>query len=218
MRTHHRMTDLNTIPSGETVPALQYCHGNDTADFGDLAKAEREESNIEEVAEPWYSYDEEAKHIFYPVRLGEVLNERYLVEHKVGFGGFSTVWMAYDLQDKRDVALKVMCLGDWAETELQMQDKIIQDVLDTSHLVTYLATFLVPRAGGEGHHRVLVFPLIGPSLCWQVLKKRSIATRMSAARQLLETLKDLHEAGIVHRGEFSSICLVNHTLINVQQI
>lgn len=26
-------------------------------------------------------------YIFYPVRLGEVLNERYLVDHKIGFRG-----------------------------------------------------------------------------------------------------------------------------------
>lgn len=49
-----------------------------------------------------------------------------MVEHKIGFGGFSTVWMAYDLQDK-----------------------IIQDVQDSSHLVTYLTTFLLPRPGDK---------------------------------------------------------------------
>ncbi|KAE8367142.1 hypothetical protein BDV27DRAFT_143027 [Aspergillus caelatus] len=31
--------------------------------------------------------------------------------------------------------------------------KIIQDVQDTSHLVTYLATFLLPRPGDNGYHR-----------------------------------------------------------------
>ena len=54
-----------------------------------------------------------------------VLNERYLVEHKLGHGGGSTVWMAHDLQDKKDVALKVIALGEWSDNEAYMQDKIV---------------------------------------------------------------------------------------------
>lgn len=85
-----------------------------------------------------------------------------------------------------------------------MHEKIIQDVQDTSHLVTLLDTFLLPRPAGDNRqHRVLVFPFMGPCLCSLVLKKMSIpmATRMYAARQLLEALENLHKAGIVHRGE-----------------
>ncbi|KAB8202030.1 hypothetical protein BDV34DRAFT_237187 [Aspergillus parasiticus] len=73
-----------------------------------------------------------------------------------------------------------------------MQDKIIQDVQDTSHLLTYLATFLLPRPGDSGDHRAL-----------KVLHKTSMATRMSAARQLLKALENIHRAGIMHRGDLS---------------
>ncbi|KAE8307913.1 kinase-like domain-containing protein [Aspergillus transmontanensis] len=88
-----------------------------------------------------------------------------------------------------------------------MQDKIIQDVQDTSHLLTYLATFLLPRPGDSGDHRVLMFPLLGPCLSWKVLHKTSMATRMSAARQLLEALKNLHKTGIVHRNFNEKNCM-----------
>lgn len=117
---------------------------NDTADFGDFVSTESEELDLEEVVEPWHKYDiKETPHasVFYPICVGEVLHERYLVEHKIGSGGFSTVWMAHDLQHKRDVALKVMSSGDWGENETHMQDEILQTVQDTSHLVAYLATF-----------------------------------------------------------------------------
>ncbi|KAJ5206821.1 hypothetical protein N7472_003269, partial [Penicillium cf. griseofulvum] len=54
-------------------------------------------------------YDiKETPNVLYPICLGEVLNERYLIDHKLGFGGGSTVWMTYDLQDKRDVTLEVL--------------------------------------------------------------------------------------------------------------
>lgn len=154
------------------------------------------------LVEPWQKYDiKKTQGVFYPVCLGEVLNARYLIEHKLGFGGGSTVWIAHDLQDKKNVALKVMALGEWSDNETRMQDEIIHNVKDTSHLVTYLGTFLVP--GNQCHHRVLVFPLMGPCLSPLMLNKSkmSMATRMSAARQLLETVENLHNAGIVHRGK-----------------
>jgi hypothetical protein len=62
--------------------------------------------------------------VFYPICLGEALNDRYLVEHKLGFGGGSTVWMAHDLIDKQDVAVKVMSSWPWAEDEVRMQREI----------------------------------------------------------------------------------------------
>lgn len=55
-----------------------------------------------------------------------MLNKRYLIEYKIGYGGFSTVWMAYDLQNKKDIALKVMFLEEWGGgDEVHMQDKTI---------------------------------------------------------------------------------------------
>lgn len=34
---------------------------------------------------------------FHPVALGNTFNQgRYTVVHKLGYGGFSTVWVAYD--------------------------------------------------------------------------------------------------------------------------
>lgn len=47
---------------------------------------------IEEERTPCYN----PKH-FYPVRLGEIFNDRYQVAVKLGFGTSSTVWLAKDL-------------------------------------------------------------------------------------------------------------------------
>lgn len=97
------------------------------------------------------------------------------------------------------MALKVAALG-WGNNELRIQGEIIQKVDDTSHFVTYLATFLL--SGNGRHHRVLVIPLIGPRLDPILVEKMSIVTRMSAAWQSLEALESLHKAGIVHRGRW----------------
>ncbi|KAJ5178829.1 hypothetical protein N7492_002039, partial [Penicillium capsulatum] len=168
---------------------------------------EEEELDLEELAEPWHRYaTENNQYVLYPIYLGEVLDERYLVEHKLGFGGGSTVWMAFDLQDKREVALKVMALGKWADNETRIQDEILKTVQDTSHLVIYSTTFLLPQDDNR-YHRVLVFPMKGPSICTLSLQKTPMASRMSAARQLLENIASLHEAGIVHRDLNAKNCM-----------
>lgn len=91
---------------------------DNTADFGDFVSTEDEQIDVEDAAEPWQKYDiDKTPHVFYPLCVGEILNERYLIEHKIGFGGFSTVWMAHDLKNKRDEALEILCLGEWTEHE-----------------------------------------------------------------------------------------------------
>ena len=181
-----KIVESGKLRSGLLAPIPE--HRNADSEFGNFVTNEDQADDIEFIAEPCHLYDTtNNERVLYPVCVGEVLNERYLVEHKIGFGGFSTVWMAHDLQETKDVALKIMCLGHWAETEACMQERIIQDVQDTSHLVTLLDTFLLPRHLGDNrHHRVLVFPLMGPCLAWQAVKQTSMATRMSAARQLLD--------------------------------
>ncbi|KAJ5921318.1 hypothetical protein N7466_009644 [Penicillium verhagenii] len=196
------------MANNETSP------GN-TSDFGDFVKNEEEELDLEELVEPWHRYEtKDNENVFYPIYLGEVLNERYLVEHKLGFGGGSTVWMAFDLQEKRDVALKVMALGEWGDNETRIQDEIIKTVQDTSRLVIYTATFFLPR-DITSYHRVLVFPMKGPSICTFTLKRTPIASRMSAAQQLLETVASLHEAGFIHRDLNARNCMWGLAPINI---
>ena len=135
---------------------------------------------------------------YYPAFVGEVLVERYRIEHKLGWGSFSTVWMAHDSQERMDVALKIMSPGEAGEDEYQKQSEILRTVSDSSHLVTYRGTFLLPGNGGD-RHRVLVLPLLSPSLGSRA-GQLPVATRLSAAKQLLVALKGLHEVGLVHRG------------------
>lgn len=132
--------------------------------------------------------------------LGETLNNRYQIEHKLGHGGSSTVWIAYDLLEKRNVALKVIAAGQLGEDEYNAQKDILQSVQDASHLITFLDTFHLHRDNPDEFDRVLVFPLQGQCLTDIHIMRITMATRMSAARQLLETLKTLHDAGFVHRG------------------
>ncbi|KAJ5083686.1 hypothetical protein N7456_013113 [Penicillium angulare] len=192
----------------ETATPIRFQHSEDyDMDFGDFARDEKEELDIEDLTEPWYYYDSKNNtRVFYPIRLGELLNERYLIEHKLGHGDFSTVWMAYDLQERKNVALKVMSPGGCDENETRIQAEIKQRVQDKSHLVVYLNTFLLPWKN-DTYSRALVLPLMGPCMSWHNLTKSSMAARMSAAQQLLRALESLHQVGIVHRDLHANNCM-----------
>ncbi|KAK0111552.1 hypothetical protein ONS95_001903 [Cadophora gregata] len=162
-------------------------------DNGDFVDSD-EEGDVEDESEPLERY---YRGIYYPVCIGEVLAGRYRIEHKLGWGGYSTVWMAHDSQCHRDVALKILIPGQKGEYEYQIQNEILQTVGDTSHLVIHQGSFLLP-GHGDNQYRVLVLPLLSPSLGYRV-KELPVATRVSAAKQLLIALASLHDVGLVHR-------------------
>lgn len=164
-------------------------------DYGDFVDSD-DECEVETDAEPRIRYWEG---LYCPLYVGEVLDGRYRIEHKLGWGGFSTVWLAHDIQQNKAMALKVAISGQEGEHERAMQDEIIRTVRDTSNLVTYRAVFRYPGQRGD-YHTVFVFPLRGPNLeaaCFNLLPK----FRVPAAMSLLLALKSLHDAGIVHRGK-----------------
>ena len=176
------------------------------ADYGDLVDSDNEEEvdDLEENSEPLILYFQPP--FYYPITIGYLLAQRYRIVHKLGHGGFSTVWMAHDIVTKKDVALKVTIpTRDAADPESTMHNEIRQRVQDTSKLLLSSETFSLP--GPNGHHRVLVFPLRGPNL-HSCFASMSMANRMSAAKQVLQALKCLHDANIVHRGQFITFPLL----------
>ncbi|KAF5912250.1 hypothetical protein HPG69_013417 [Diceros bicornis minor] len=73
-------------------------------------------------------------HIFYfggyhPVKIGDLFNGRYHVIRKLGWGHFSTVWLCWDMQGKRFVAMKVVKSAQhYTETALD-EIKLLKCVL-----------------------------------------------------------------------------------------
>lgn len=171
-------------------------HDSDIVDRGDFVDSD-DEYEVEDVSEDPRRY---LQGLYYPICIGETLADQYRIEHKLGHGGFSTVWMAHDMLGKRDVALKIMTPGESGEREYEMQRRVIEVVQDTSHLTVYQNTFFL--CGSHGNHRVLVLPLQGPNLR-DHLRQKPVATRMSAARQLLQAISQLNDSGIVHGGQSS---------------
>ncbi|KAK2744270.1 hypothetical protein FQN57_004355 [Myotisia sp. PD_48] len=173
-----------------------------STDYGYFVHSD-DEIDIECVSEPRESYE---GHRYYPICIGDVLAKRYRIDHKLGSGGFSTVWMAYDLEKKENIALKISTAGNSSSNELSMQKKIVESVQDRSKLLLCRRSFSL--AGyKKAVHTALVFPMQGPSLTSYgsfVIRDLPFKTRMLATKQILEAIIPLHKANIAHRDNIDS--------------
>ncbi|KAF5536719.1 CMGC kinase [Fusarium phyllophilum] len=189
----NRVPTTDSPPSGSAQPApLIQEPILDGQDWGDYVDAD-EEPDVEFACEDINLYP---RGFCYPISIGEIIIERYRIVHKLGHGAFSTVWMAYDMVESKDVALKILMLGNLHWRGYQIQSEIIGTAKDLTYLLVYHQTFLLPSPHSQ--HRVFVFPLQGPNLRNHPPRNSAIATRMVFAVQLLKALQALHEAGIVH--------------------
>ncbi|KTG46529.1 hypothetical protein cypCar_00015315 [Cyprinus carpio] len=65
---------------------------------------------------------------YHHVKIGDLLNGKYHVIRKLGWGHFSTVWLAWDIQGKRFVAMKVVKSAEhYTETALD-EIKLLRSV------------------------------------------------------------------------------------------
>ncbi|EPE25744.1 Protein kinase-like (PK-like) [Glarea lozoyensis ATCC 20868] len=142
---------------------------------------------------------------FHPLCLGETLrDERYTVKHKLGWGGFSTVWLAWDNQEEKYVAVKILTADSPASIEAQHLkglDQASNEGLDEVFIVELFDTFELE--GPNGKHQCLIFEVLGPSLA-VVLESYSLTSKevLKATKQLLHAVSFIHENGYGH-GDIS---------------
>ncbi|KJZ72113.1 hypothetical protein HIM_08486 [Hirsutella minnesotensis 3608] len=138
---------------------------------------------------------------FHPVHLGDRYDGgRYRVVHKLGAGGFSTVWLARDERDQKWVALKVV--DGVHSTSIAAKSDVVRSAMrdnEPRFVVEHQRQFTFD--GPNGHHLCLVLPVLGPSLSElsQGLTCRltpELARRV--AYEAVSAIADLHSRGICH--------------------
>lgn len=166
--------------------------------------------------DPAYSSEEEEQESredyrrggYHPVKIGDLFLQRYHVIRKIGWGHFSTVWLCWDLEDKRYVALKIVkSAANFTETAKD-EIKILKAVRDTdpsdpkrNKTVMLLNDFRI--SGTNGTHICMVFEVLGHNLLKLIIKSqyRGIPydNVKTITRQVLEGLDYLHtKCQIIH--------------------
>nr|XP_045622570.1 uncharacterized protein LOC123773120 isoform X1 [Procambarus clarkii] len=173
----------------------------------ELEEEEREEvlgSDDEEQEDP-FDY---CKGGYHPVKIGDLFYNRYHVIRKLGWGHFSTVWLCWDLQAKRFVALKVVkSASHYTETALD-EIKLLKCVRESDEndpkrdkTVQLLDDFKI--SGVNGTHVCMVFEVLGHNLLKFIIRSNyqgiPLANVKNIIRQVLEALDYLHtKCQIIH--------------------
>ncbi|XP_060858573.1 SRSF protein kinase 3-like isoform X1 [Metopolophium dirhodum] len=145
---------------------------------------------------------------YFPVRVGSVINDRYHIIKKLGWGHFSTVWLSWDDVAHNFSALKVVKSAiDYTESaldEIRMLKSIYRHRdLDTNRtkIIQLFDDFRID--GLRGMHVVMVFEALGPNLL-KLIKRTNyqgipLYLVKHIIRQVLQGLKYLHETcHIIH--------------------
>ncbi|KAJ3094608.1 serine/threonine protein kinase, CMGC group [Phlyctochytrium planicorne] len=165
-----------------------------------------EESEFSEEEEDAQDY---CKGGYHPVKIGDVFNDgRYVVLRKLGWGHFSTVWLAQDHKLDRPVALKIVKSAQhYTETaldEIKLLDKVVTANKESPHrkFVVELLDWFKHR-GPHGTHICMAFEVLGPNLLTLIRQyhhrgiPQNIVKRIMA--QVLMGLDYLHrECSIIH--------------------
>ncbi|XP_048877673.1 SRSF protein kinase 1-like isoform X2 [Brienomyrus brachyistius] len=153
---------------------------------------------------------------YHHVKIGDLFNGRYHVIRKLGWGHFSTVWLAWDIQGKRFVAMKVVKSAEhYTETALD-EIKLLRSVRNTDPIdpnkemvVQLLDDFKI--SGVNGTHVCMVFEVLGHHLLKWIIKSNyrglPVLCVKSIIRQVLQGLDYLH-----------SKCKIIHTDIKPENI
>ncbi|KAF8855453.1 kinase-like protein, partial [Acephala macrosclerotiorum] len=162
---------------------------------------------------------------YHPVALRDTLNGHYNVLHKLGYGGFSTVWLAQDTDKSKYVAIKVI-MAEASEEAMKVEETGMGKVgSELAHFGDFV-NFPTERFwidGPNGLHLAVVSPLAGPSLAQLVDATQfggaeeeytlggSMAQRL--ALQITQAVSFFHNAGIGH-GDLTC----NNILLELQNL
>lgn len=146
---------------------------------------------------------------YHPCFIGENYKDgKYTLVRKLGWGHFSTVWLARDNDKHSHVAVKIVrSAKHYTETaidEIKLLDKVTtSDIYHPGHehVIQLLDTFT--HKGPNGVHVVMVFEVLGENLLGLIrrYKHRGIPIIFvkQIAKQLLLALDFLHrKCGVIH--------------------
>ncbi|XP_078597159.1 SRSF protein kinase 3-like isoform X23 [Branchiostoma floridae x Branchiostoma japonicum] len=208
-----QLTQLSLRPETDSTTTPPSSHEEHYADDHD----EDEEvlgSDEDEQEDP----QDYCKGGYHPVKIGDLFNSRYHVVRKLGWGHFSTVWLAWDLKPqqssdpsargRRFVALKVVkSAAHYTETALD-EIKLLKCVRESDEIdpmrekvVQMVDDFKI--SGVNGTHVCMVFEVLGCHLLKMIIKSNYQGLPLPIVkciiRQTLQGLEYLHtKCKIIH--------------------
>ncbi|CAI9110475.1 OLC1v1010509C8 [Oldenlandia corymbosa var. corymbosa] len=144
---------------------------------------------------------------YHAVRVGDSFaGGRYIAQRKLGWGQFSTVWLAYDTQSSGYVALKIQKsapqFAQAALHEIEILSAIAEgDPSNSKYVIRLIDQF--KHTGPNGQHLCMVLEFLGDSLLRLIKYNRYKGLELNKVREIckyiLTGLDYLHrELGLIH--------------------
>ncbi|KAJ1950879.1 serine/threonine protein kinase, CMGC [Linderina macrospora] len=161
----HPSTSITASPAeahGDqpSPPAKDHKSNGSQGSSGYEDEPDMEEEDIEDYCKGGY----------HPVKLGDQFKDkRYKVVRKLGWGHFSTVWLAYDREKNIHVALKIVKSAAHYTEAAKDEMELCQRAVDSKGNYTgenYVAQMLdsFEHSGPNGRHICMVFEVLGENL------------------------------------------------------
>ncbi|KID95432.1 protein kinase-like protein, partial [Metarhizium majus ARSEF 297] len=145
---------------------------------------------------------------YYPVLIGQVLQDRYQITGKLGFGGGSTVWACRDLKQDAVLTIKICATGETGEKDARQEVAVSDHIksIDAPHHPGQALLRIVRKNfeidGPNGNHQCLLFAPLGRPLTEFRKLFPGNALDSNVLRQtllcIIMGLDFLHQVGVVH--------------------
>lgn len=142
---------------------------------------------------------------YHPVLIDDVLHNRYRIVDKLGFGGYSTIWLARDEIAKRYVAVKIGISDPPLPRREQEILRSLHDSYSTSQKPAALPTILdsFDVRGPNGIHPCYTLnPAQGNLREASFSRLFPIQVARALSANLVTAVAAVHSRGFVHGGQF----------------
>lgn len=151
---------------------------------------------------------------YHPVTVGEQLGGRYSIVHKLGFGAYSTIWLARNQESGRYVAIKipVAARDPIGARETDILRRLNNTALEgkahpgAAYIPSILDVFSLSGPNGV-HHCYATEPgmmSLAEAKDASSIRLFQLPVARVMAAQLVEAVTFLHSQGIVHGGKLPS--------------
>ncbi|KAK1767745.1 kinase domain-containing protein [Phialemonium atrogriseum] len=141
---------------------------------------------------------------YHPIQIGDRFQDRYQIVHKLGYGSYSTIWLARDEQMAKYVAIKVGT-ADYGSKEVELLSRISPSGVENREFGRNLIPLVLGRFNIDGPNGTDPCFVTAPARCSLADAAQAadyspfqLHVARSLSAQLAMAVVYIHELGYVH--------------------